>query len=149
MKKSNLKVVRIAAAVVFVLAFMLNIHTNLEGETSLFGQQLIADDTGTGTGGGTGSGSGGGGTGTADPLLGEEDETFCPPEYDKIEIVIETINSESELEIGGSIIRYLGRVWIEGRQYYSYSKETRRNIQTSRIRCDGIWGLCFKKDCGE
>ncbi|MFC7526952.1 hypothetical protein ACFQRK_23550 [Parapedobacter sp. GCM10030251] len=50
MKKGNFKIVRIAAAVVFVFAFLLNIHTNLDGGTSLFGQPLIADDTGTGSG---------------------------------------------------------------------------------------------------
>ncbi|MEC3880617.1 hypothetical protein [Parapedobacter sp. 10938] len=56
MKRIRLTAVRAIAAAVFVFAFMLNIHTNFEGETSLFGQPLIGQ-TGTGTGSGSGSGS--------------------------------------------------------------------------------------------
>ncbi|MFC7526947.1 hypothetical protein ACFQRK_23525 [Parapedobacter sp. GCM10030251] len=57
METRGTKVMRITAAGVFVFAFMLNIHTNFSGETSLIGQQLIGQTSGTGTGTGTGSGT--------------------------------------------------------------------------------------------
>ncbi|HWK56410.1 MAG TPA: hypothetical protein VNQ80_03685 [Parapedobacter sp.] len=56
MKKIRLTVIRAIAAVVFVFAFMLNIHTNLEGETTLFGQLLVANSAGSGGSGGSGPG---------------------------------------------------------------------------------------------
>lgn len=64
MKKIRLTAIRAIAAAVFVFAFMLNIHTNLEGETSLFGQMLVGQTGGSSGSGGSGSSGGSGGSGS-------------------------------------------------------------------------------------
>lgn len=168
MKKIRLTAIRAIAAAVFVFAFMLNIHTNLEGETSLFGKLLVANSGGSGNSSGAGSsggsggsgtsGSGGSGSGTDPGLFGEYQETRCEEKYDKwVEQSSETIitfTQQTNTEVAGEyrlIFSLTGQTTVGGKIQYTYTKTTYGWVKAKEVRCKGWWPLCgyTEKDCGE
>ena len=118
-------------------------------------------ETGSGTDGETGgTGGTGGSTGGSEDgaLFGQKSEQTCPAKYDKIETTTTTVKFSVKQKTGIAIkinkfLKYVlsGGVQVEsdGKIEWEYTKTITKTIQTHRVKCEGFWGFCFEKSCGE
>ena len=129
------------------------IHAN--GETN--GESSGGDGTDGETGGtgGTGGSTGGSEDGA---LFGQKSEQTCPAKYDKIETTTTTVKFSVKQKTGIAVkinkfLKYVlsGGVQVEsdGKIEWEYTKTVTKTIQTHRVKCEGFWGFCFEKSCGE
>ena len=124
------------------------IHAN--GETN-------GESGGTG-GGGTDGETGGAGGSEDGALFGQKSEQTCPAKYDKIETTTTTVKFSVKQKTGIAVkinkfLKYVlsGGVQVEsdGKIEWKYTKTTTKTIQTHKVKCEGFWGFCFEKSCGE